>query len=97
VALEICNYLRVPNVDGEVKILRQWAIKKVKDKNIQDKTAAEIIIHRLKNTNVIVPFAEIARCAKEEGRKELASLVSVIITKVLKGMQWSSRDISLGT
>ena len=29
VALEICNYLRVPNVDGEVKILRQWAIKKV--------------------------------------------------------------------
>jgi hypothetical protein len=75
VALEICNYLRVPNVDGEVKILRQWAIKKVKDKTIQDKTAAEIIIHRLKNTNVIVPFAEIARCAKEEGRKELASLL----------------------
>ena len=29
VALEICNYLRVPPVEGEVKILRQWAVRKV--------------------------------------------------------------------
>ena len=28
-ALEVCNYLRVSPVDGEVKILRQWAIRKV--------------------------------------------------------------------
>ena len=28
-ALETCNYLRVPPIDGEVKILRQWAMRKV--------------------------------------------------------------------
>ena len=54
----------------------------VRDKTLQDKSAAELIIQRLKSTNVIVPFAEIARCAKEEGRKDLASLVRVHCNEV---------------
>ena len=28
-AMEICSYLKVPPVDGEVKVLRQWAMRKV--------------------------------------------------------------------
>ena len=28
-ALEICDYLKVSPVEGEVKILRQWAMRKV--------------------------------------------------------------------
>jgi hypothetical protein len=75
VALEICNYLKVPHIDGEIKILRQWAMRKVQDGSLQDKIIAEMIIQRLKTSNVAVPFAEIARCAKDEGRKELAALL----------------------
>ena len=29
-ALEVCNYLKIPALEGEVKILRQWAMRKVK-------------------------------------------------------------------
>ena len=28
-AFEICKYLKIPPVQGEVKILRQWAMRKV--------------------------------------------------------------------
>ena len=37
---------------------------------------ADVIINKLKSVNVVVPFAEIARSAKEEGRNKLAGLVS---------------------
>ena len=47
----------------------------MQDRGLQDKDVAQVIIQRLKSTNVTVPFAEIARSAKEEGRKDLASLV----------------------
>ena len=51
----------------------------MQDRSLQDKDVAEVIIQRLKSANVIVPFAEIARSAKEEGRKDLASLVLMYI------------------
>ena len=28
-ALEICNYLSIPPANGEVKVLREWALRKV--------------------------------------------------------------------
>lgn len=34
-----------------------------------------MIIQRLKNTSVSVPFAEVSRFAKEAGRRDLAALV----------------------
>ena len=49
----------------------------MQDKGLHDKAVADVIIQRLKSTNVVLPFAEIARCAKEEGRKNLASLVVI--------------------
>ncbi len=29
-ALEICNYLNIPSAKGEVKVLRQWSLRKVR-------------------------------------------------------------------
>jgi len=29
VAMEICKYLKIPPANGEVKILREWALRKV--------------------------------------------------------------------
>ena len=48
----------------------------MQDRTLKDKDVADVIIEKLKCTNVVVPFAEIARSAKEEGRKDLAALVS---------------------
>lgn len=38
-----------------------------------------MIIQRLKNTSVSVPFAEVSRFAKEVGRKDLAALVRYLL------------------
>lgn len=56
-------------------ILTFLATMQVLDKDIKEKEVAAMIIEKLKSTNVVVPFAEIARSAKEEGKNELAALV----------------------
>ncbi len=34
-ALEICNYLNIPSAKGEVKVLRQWSLRKVRGRGGQ--------------------------------------------------------------
>lgn len=72
-ALEICNYLRLAPANGEVKVLRQWALRKVQDKDCPDDAVAAAIIQRLQSTSVVVSFADIARAARTEGRNRLAA------------------------
>jgi hypothetical protein len=91
VALEICSYLKISSNFGEVKVLRQWALQKVKDVTIPDKDIANIIVHRFRESGVVVSFAEIAKEAKLRGRSGLASqllehevLVSDQVTMLLE-------------
>ena len=35
-AVEICSYLKLPPEEGEVKVLRQWALRKVHNVRYQD-------------------------------------------------------------
>lgn len=50
-------------------------LHQVEDKTLPDRDVAKMIIQRLKNTSVSVPFAEVSRFAKEVGRRDLAALV----------------------
>lgn len=47
----------------------------VQDKSVPDDVVAEKIIARLKQTSVVVSYAEIARSARAEGRNLLAAQV----------------------
>jgi len=72
-ALEICNYLSIAPANGEVKVLREWALRKVQDKGLSDEEVGKMIIQKLKDTSVVVSFAEIANAALKEGRNGLAT------------------------
>lgn len=74
-AFEICKYLKIPPVQGEVKILRQWAMRKVMDKSVTEERVGEIIINRIATASAVVSYAEIARVARENNRLRLAALL----------------------
>ena len=50
---------------------------KVLDKSVSDELLGEIIADKLRHSDVVVSFAEIARVAKKENRKHLAAIVSL--------------------
>jgi hypothetical protein len=70
-AIEICKYLNMPDEEGLVKILSNWALYKVSQKDIEDEKIALMIKTKLGDTPGI-SYAEIARCALTAGRPSLA-------------------------
>ncbi|XP_019850373.1 PREDICTED: vacuolar protein sorting-associated protein 16 homolog [Amphimedon queenslandica] len=73
VALEICNYLKLPSDVGEVKVLTQWALHKVRDKTVSDTKVANMILTRFKSCGIVISYADIARVARQEDRRTLAA------------------------
>jgi hypothetical protein len=83
-AIEISKYLNMSNEDGIVKILSNWALFKVGQTEIEDERIAVMIKSKLGDTPGI-SYAEIARCAINAGRPNLAIKVSILfIFKSLK-------------
>ncbi|KAL5473503.1 hypothetical protein EMCRGX_G027993 [Ephydatia muelleri] len=72
-ALEICDFLKIPPSEGAVKVLRNWALRKVQDKSMSDADVAQKIKRRLKDANVVVSYGEIARAAMDAKRLTLAA------------------------
>jgi len=70
-ALRICQYLKMPEVDGAARILAHWARYKVLQQHIPDDTIAEAIVNKIKDTSGI-SYADIAEEAFEKGRPNLA-------------------------
>ncbi|XP_064405910.1 vacuolar protein sorting-associated protein 16 homolog isoform X2 [Halichondria panicea] len=74
-AMEICKYLKIPPANGEVKILKEWALRKIQDVSLSDDEVARQIIDKFNGSKVVVSFAEIARASKAGGRKPLAAML----------------------
>ena len=70
-AIEVCKYLNIPEAEGNTKILLYWALYKVKQNDIDDEAIAKIISLKLGEASGI-SYAEIARCAIQFGRPNLA-------------------------
>ena len=70
-AIEISKYLNMSNEEGLIKILSNWALFKVEQKDIEDDRIAVMIKSKLGDTPGI-SYAEIARCAISAGRDGLA-------------------------
>ena len=51
----------------------------VQDKGLTDEDVGRMIIQKLKDTSVVVSFAEIANAALKEGRSGLATQVCVYV------------------
>ena len=68
----------------------------MQDRGVPDRGIADIIIQKLKGTTVVVPFAEISRSAKEEGRKELATLVSFYLNMkiIISQLFWNYKKLN---
>ncbi|XP_071505509.1 vacuolar protein sorting-associated protein 16 homolog [Diadema antillarum] len=70
-AQQISQYLKLPEADGESRILGHWACYKVEQKHIPDEAIAESIKNKLGDTPGIA-YSEIAKKASECGRTQLA-------------------------
>lgn len=82
-AIEICKYLNMNNEEGIIKILSNWALYKVGQKEIEDDRIAIMIKSKLGDTPGI-SYAEIARCAIKAARPGLAIKVRLIKRIILK-------------
>lgn len=97
-AIEVCKYLSIPEVEGNTKILLYWALYKVKQIDIDDETIAKIIANKLGEASGI-SYAEIARCAIQSGRPNLAIKLLDYETKASEQvplyMQMKNPDLAL--
>uniref|UniRef100_A0ABM5GKT5 Vacuolar protein sorting-associated protein 16 homolog n=1 Tax=Pogona vitticeps TaxID=103695 RepID=A0ABM5GKT5_9SAUR len=71
VAIKICEYLRLSELQGISRILAHWACYKVQQKDKSDEEVAQAINQKLGDTPGI-SYSEIAARAYECGRTELA-------------------------
>lgn len=74
-AIQICEYLRLPEVQGVSRILAHWACYKVQQKDVSDEDVARAINQKLGDTPG-VSYSDIAARAYGCGRTELAIKVS---------------------
>ncbi|XP_033625342.1 vacuolar protein sorting-associated protein 16 homolog [Asterias rubens] len=70
-AMHISRFLKLPEADGESRILAHWACYKVLQKHIADERIAQDIKSKLDTTPGIA-YSEIAKKASECGRTQLA-------------------------
>ncbi|XP_072019724.1 vacuolar protein sorting-associated protein 16 homolog [Amphiura filiformis] len=70
-AMKVSRYLKLPEAEGESRILGHWACYKVFQKHIPDEQIAVDIKRKLGDTPGI-PYSEIAKKALECGRTQLA-------------------------
>ncbi|XP_065519120.1 vacuolar protein sorting-associated protein 16 homolog isoform X1 [Lathamus discolor] len=70
-AIRMCEYLRLSEVQGVSRILAHWACYKVQQKDKSDEEVAQAINHKLGDTPGI-SYSEIAARAYDCGRTELA-------------------------
>jgi len=70
-AVEICDYLRIPKREGASRILAHWACYKVQQDNVDDSQIAQAIKQKLGDTPGI-SYTEIATKAYDRGRTALA-------------------------
>uniref|UniRef100_A0A803XUY8 Vacuolar protein sorting-associated protein 16 homolog n=1 Tax=Meleagris gallopavo TaxID=9103 RepID=A0A803XUY8_MELGA len=70
-AIRICEYLRLPEIQGVSRILAHWACYKVQQKDKSDEEVAYAINQKLGDTPGI-SYSEIAARAYDCGRTELA-------------------------
>uniref|UniRef100_A0A2K5XFV0 Vacuolar protein sorting-associated protein 16 homolog n=1 Tax=Mandrillus leucophaeus TaxID=9568 RepID=A0A2K5XFV0_MANLE len=75
-AIQICEYLRLPEVQGVSRILAHWACYKVQQKDVSDEDVARAINQKLGDTPG-VSYSDIAARAYGCGRTELAIKVWV--------------------
>lgn len=70
-AIKISNYLSLDIESGKNKILKQWALYKVRQNEYNDEKVGSDIVKKIGNTNGI-SYSEIANLAVEYNRKNLA-------------------------
>ncbi|XP_077989106.1 vacuolar protein sorting-associated protein 16 homolog [Glandiceps talaboti] len=70
-AIRICKYLKMPETEGESRILAHWACYKVQQKQQDDEEIARAIQSKLGDTPGI-SYSEIAAKASEHGKTKLA-------------------------
>ncbi|XP_018576701.1 vacuolar protein sorting-associated protein 16 homolog isoform X1 [Anoplophora glabripennis] len=70
-ALQIAQYLKLPDKEGSSHILVHWAKYKVSQSQLEEETVAREIAEKLGYTSGI-SYSEIASTASEYGRKKLA-------------------------
>ncbi|NWT78790.1 VPS16 protein, partial [Lanius ludovicianus] len=70
-AIRVCEFLRLPDVQGVSRILAHWACCKVQQKDKSDEEVAQAINHKLGDTAGI-SYSDIATRAYDCGRAELA-------------------------
>ncbi|NXQ53767.1 VPS16 protein, partial [Anthoscopus minutus] len=70
-AIRICEFLRLPEIQGVSRILAHWACSKVQQKDKSDEEVAQAINQKLGDTAGI-SYSDIATLAYDCGRAELA-------------------------
>ena len=77
----LLNYIITKRVDPAAiqSTLPETHMVQVQDKGLSDEEVGKMIIQKLKDTSVVVSFAEIANAALKEGRNGLATQVCVCV------------------
>ncbi|XP_076437329.1 vacuolar protein sorting-associated protein 16 homolog [Babylonia areolata] len=70
-AILLCQYLKIPDTEGQSRILGHWARYKVQQKHVEEEQLARVISQKLLECPGVM-FSEIASQALEHGRKQLA-------------------------
>lgn len=70
-AIRICQYLKVPDVQGASRILKHWACSKVRQTQLDDDKVAKQIANKL-GFDPGISYSEIATEAVEHGHTQLA-------------------------
>ncbi|NXU41520.1 VPS16 protein, partial [Drymodes brunneopygia] len=76
-AIRMCEFLRLPEIQGVSRILAHWACYKVQQKDKSDEEVAQAINQKLGDTAGI-SYSDIATRAYDCGRAELAIKVGIV-------------------
>jgi hypothetical protein len=74
-ALKFCHFLKFTPEEGEIPVLMHWAEKKITMSQGPSHEIARDIIERMKEYDVRVPYAKLAKMAKNSRKPELAKLL----------------------
>ena len=71
-AMKIADYLKIPETEGSLRILSNWASKKVHESDILDDDQVAALIYTRLGHKTGISYSEIASEAVRRGRKNLA-------------------------
>ena len=70
-AVSVCQYLKIPDIEGSSRVLAHWACYKIQQSNTDEEQLARCLAEKLGNTPG-VSYSDVANHAIEYGKNDLA-------------------------